>query len=170
MMTLDEIMERIRSGTDPKDLASELGVSERTFRNRATQAGRLGEYKAVVASYRATQASSIDVDSLMSLADRGTSLNDACVQLGYRRTTATSRLTSENRLAEFYMRSQEARGGRTIPSVSSETYHSGPREVLISAIPQLPKENRQTFMDAVRSVDSMISDADRLSRLCGGRA
>lgn len=170
MITLDEVLERIRSGTDPKELASEIGVSERTFRNRASKAGRLPEYKAVVASYRASEASKIDLDALMALADQGMSLNAACVKVGCSRTTATDRLTSENRLAEFYVRSQEARNGRTIPVVSSQEYHSGPRETLISAIPKLPPETKEAFMGAIRAVDSMISDADRLSRLCGGRA
>lgn len=167
-IALDEVFERIRTGTSPKELASELGISERTLRYRATQAGRLPEYKAVVEAYYSGERSKIDVDGLMDMADRGMSLNSACIEMGYSRTTATNRMEDEGRLAEFYMRSQEARRGKSIPRVSSETYHNGPRETLIGMMSKIPAESVDAYRDAILSIDSMISDADRLSRLCGG--
>lgn len=169
-ITLDEVLERIRNGTDPKDLAREMGVNERTLRYRATVAGRLPEYRSVVDTFRADQRSAVDVDGLMKLADRGQSLNSACVEVGCARSTATARLESDGRLAEFYMRSQEARRGKTIPRVSSEEYHQGPRMVLVGMMAQIPEDSRDAYRSAILRIDGMMSDADRLSRLCGGGA
>ena len=162
-ITLDEVFERIRTGTDPKALADELGVSERTLRYRATSAGRLSEYKAVVDAYHAGKRSEVDVDRLMALADEGQSLNSACVEVGCARSTATARLENDGRLAEFYMRSQEARRGKTIPQVSSRT-------VLIGMMAQIPEDSRDEYRSAILRIDGMMSDADKLSRLCGGGA
>lgn len=169
-ITLDEVFERIRTGTDPKALAHELGVSERTLRYRATSAGRLPEYKAVVDAYHAGKRSEVDVDRLMALADEGRSLNSACVEVGCARSTATARLENDGRLAEFYMRSQETRRGKTIPQVSSEEYHQGPRTVLIGMMAQIPEDSRDEYRSAILRIDGMMSDADKLSRLCGGGA
>jgi len=167
-MSLDEIMECIRSGEDPKDLAMKMGVNERTIRYRASVAGRSAEYIDVKKKNMSDRTSSVDVSSLMALADKGMTLDSACVELGHPKKIVTLRLENDGRLAEFYIRSQESRQGNPIPVISSEEYHEGPREILISVIPKLPESMRDSMKEAIQAVDRMISDGSRLSRLCGG--
>lgn len=167
-ITLDEVFERLRSGTHPRELADELGVSERTLRNRSVQAGRLEEYRASVAAGRSRMAWQVDIDRLMSCADRGMSFNSACVECGYRRTTASMRLEDEGRMGEYHMRQQEARKGRIIPKVSAQEYRQGARMTLVSLVPKLSEADADALRAAIESIDRAMSDGDALSRLCGG--
>ena len=165
---MDEVFERLRTGTHPRDLADELGVSQKTLRNRSVQAGRLEEYKASVAAGRSHREWLVDVDRLMSCADRGMSFNSACVECGYCRTTASMRLEDEGRMGEYYIRQQEARKGREIPRVSAPEYRQGARLTLVSLMPKLSEEDADALRAAIEYVDRAMSDGDALSRLCGG--
>ena len=167
-ITLDEVFERLRSGTHPRELAEELGVSQKTLRNRSVQAGRLEEYKASVAAGRAHQAWLVDIDRLMACADRGMSFNSACVECGYCRTTASMRLEDEGRMGEYYLRQQEARKGHVIPKVSAQEYRQGARLTLVSLMPKLSEEDADALRAAIEFIDRAMSDGDALSRLCGG--
>ena len=165
---MDEVFERLRTGTHLRDLADELGVSQKTLRNRSVQAGRLEDYKASVAAGRSHREWLVDVDRLMSCADRGMSFNSACVECGYCRTTASMRLEDEGRMGEYYIRQQEARKGREIPRVSAQEYRQGARLALVSLMPKLSEEDADALRAAIEYVDRAMSDGDALSRLCGG--
>ena len=168
VVTLDEIVDRIRGGTAPKTLASELGITERAIRNRFEKAGRLSEYQNIVKSAQAESASRVDVSAIMSLADSGMSFNQACVELGYPRTTATRRLEDDGRMPEFYVRSYAARGGFTVPRVDASSYHEGPRRTFVSLIPKVSDEDADELRDAIRLMDAMVRDGATLSRICNG--
>ena len=168
-VTLDDIVVMLREGRTPKQVAASLGITERAIQNRFDRAGRLSEYRNVVRASEAEASRRVDVEAIMGLADRGMSLNSACIELGYPRATATRRLEDERRMGEFYMRSYAARGHFPIPRIDAMEYHEGPRRVILSMAQKLGSdEDRRALIQAVQSVDSLVSDGAKLSAMCGG--
>lgn len=166
--TLDEILESVRNGTRPDEVARAHGVTERYIRNRMDAAGRFEEYRNAIMACEAVNVRQVDVEGLMERADRGLTLNLACVDMGYPRATATRRLSEEGRLGEFYIRSCAAIRGQKVPSVDSASYFDGPRSVLVSLVPKLSDEDAVHLREAIWSLDVMIRDGAALSRMCGG--
>lgn len=168
--TLDEILELIRGGRTPKDVAGGLGITERAIRNRFQSAGRLQEYDNTVRAMESERARNVDLSALMGFADQGRTLNQACVDLGYARADVMRRLEDDGRVVEFYARRYSALNGSRVPAVDAMGYHSGPRSVLVSLIPGLSDEDAARLRDAITSIDQLVRDGASLSRLCGGEA
>ena len=159
----------IRDGKSPKMVAADLGISQRAIQNRFDRAGRLDEYRNVVMDAEAKAVARVDADALMECADKGLSLNSACIELGYPRATAIRRLEDERRMGEFYIRTYAARNHTPIPVVDSEVYREGPRRAIVSAIARAPTEDvAESLKEALMSIDRMVSDGAKLSAMCGG--
>lgn len=166
--TLDEILESVRNGTRPKEVARLHGVTERYIRDRMDAAGRSVEYRNAVLACEAVNVRQVDVEGLMERADRGLTFNLACVDMGYPRATATRRLMDEGRMGEFYIRSCAAIRGQKVPSVDSTAYFDSPRTVLVSLIPKLSEDDAERLRRAIEEMDRTIRDGATLSRMCGG--
>jgi len=164
--SLDEVLDLIREGQSPKDVAEEIGISERSLAMRFEQAGRTEEYKQVKSTFKAVSASSVDVKKIMELADSGVTLKKACCILHYPRSVVIKRLDGDNRHIEYYVRSISAANHIDVPRIDSETYFMGPREIIVGIIPLLPDDLREAVSGALDQIDGYITDGATLSRMC----
>ncbi|MBQ9690188.1 MAG: hypothetical protein IJV47_06240 [Candidatus Methanomethylophilaceae archaeon] len=167
-LSLDEVLELIREGQSPKDVAEQIGITERSLAMRFESADRLEEYKMAKSTFKAVSTSSVDVGKLMALADSGETLMRACCVLHYPRSVVIKRLNDDNRHIEYYVRYISAENHIDVPKVDSEGYFMGPREILVGLVPALPEDLQETLSGCIDQIDEYVKNGATLSRMCRG--